>query len=265
MAARKVPRLTFDVVALVTMLSPALTGCASDGTPRPGGMTDATIPPLAGKPMFALPADTVTVAQPGNVGDAKLVATSYHASGAYDAGLATVDSAAQRWIEARAPQVLRPALVLDIDETALSNWEVLMANDYGRFTSGPCLAPSGPCGFAAWDLSAQSTPIEPTLALFRDARALGVSVFFITGRPESQRSATAAKLRIAGYSGYQSLFMVPDGRRYQSAADFKGPVRARIVALGYDIIANVGDQPSDLVGGKAERAFLLPDPFYRVP
>jgi len=27
----------------------------------------------------------------------------------------------------------------------------------------------------------------------------------------------------------------------------------------------MGDQPSDLRGGHAEKKFLLPDPFYRVP
>jgi acid phosphatase len=42
-------------------------------------------------------------------------------------------------------------------------------------------------------------------------------------------------------------------------------VRAAIEDEGYTIVANVGDQPSDLEGGHAERAFLLPNPFYRVP
>ena len=32
----------------------------------------------------------------------------------------------------------------------------------------------------------------------------------------------------------------------------------------HTIIANVGDQPSDLAGGYAKRA-LLTDPFYRIP
>ena len=40
---------------------------------------------------------------------------------------------------------------------------------------------------------------------------------------------------------------------------------AQIEQMGYTIIANVGDQPSDLIGGHAEKMFLLPDPFYRVP
>jgi hypothetical protein len=46
---------------------------------------------------------------------------------------------------------------------------------------------------------------------------------------------------------------------------FKAPVREEIERLGYTIIANMGDQPSDLIGGHAEKKYLLPDPFYRVP
>jgi hypothetical protein len=59
--------------------------------------------------------------------------------------------------------------------------------------------------------------------------------------------------------------MVPEGMHYPSAADFKAPVRAAIEAAGYTIIANMGDQPSDLAGDHAEKAFLLPNPFYRIP
>ena len=43
------------------------------------------------------------------------------------------------------------------------------------------------------------------------------------------------------------------------------PVRERIEKDGYTIIANAGDQPSDLAGGHAEMTFLLPNPFYRIP
>ena len=42
--------------------------------------------------------------------------------------------------------------------------------------------------------------------------------------------------------------------------------RARKIAeQGYTIIANVGDQASDLAGGYAERAYKLPNPFYFIP
>jgi acid phosphatase len=55
------------------------------------------------------------------------------------------------------------------------------------------------------------------------------------------------------------------GQRFASAADFKVPQRRKIEAAGYTIIANIGDQPSDLAGGHAERTYLLPNPFYRIP
>ncbi len=215
----------------------------------------------------AQPAQPIPVlSQPANVGDAKRAAATYHDSGAYDRDLAAVATEASGWLVQRAPQVSRPALVLDIDDTALSNWEVIKADDFGRIIDDPCIAlPEGSCGWAAWDLLGRDPAIQPTLRVFQQARAVGVAVFFITGRPESQRAAAQRNLRTAGYAGYARLFMVPNGAHYTSAADFKAPVRAEIESAGYAIIANMGDQPSDLAGGHAEKTFLLPNPFYRIP
>jgi predicted secreted acid phosphatase len=156
--------------------------------------------------------------------------------------------------------------VLDIDETALSNWEVIKLDDFGRPIDGPCVPESGgPCGWAAWDQLGRDPVIAPVLQVFRLARELKVTVFFITGRPESQRKATESNLAAVGYQGYQKLYMVPEGAHFASAVDFKAPIRAELEQAGYIIVANIGDQPSDLKGGHAEKAFLLPDPFYRVP
>jgi predicted secreted acid phosphatase len=211
-------------------------------------------------------ADTPVLTGPPNVGDAKIAAIDYYKSGAYERDLAAVTAQASAWIAERATQVSRPALVLDIDDTALSNWEVIIANDFGRVFDGPCDAlPKGPCGWVAWDLRAKSPAIAPTFALFKQAVSLGVTVFFITGRDESQRAATVENLRIAGYADYRGLYMPAVGAHYASAADFKAPERQKIEAMGYTIIANMGDQPSDLAGGYAEKTFLLPNPFYRIP
>src|SRR5258707_8211780 len=90
--------------------------------------------------------------QPANVGDAGIAARAYHDSGAYDRDLAIVANQAARWITKRAANARRPALVLDIDETALSNWEIIKLDDFGRPIKGPCNPGSGaPCGWAAWD------------------------------------------------------------------------------------------------------------------
>jgi predicted secreted acid phosphatase len=154
--------------------------------------------------------------------------------------------------------------VLDIDETSLTNWPELVANDFGYIRDGPCQLPNGPCGVLAWEQLGRTTAIEPTLALFNAAKAKGVAVFFITGRDESEREATERNLQAAGYRDWTALVMRPIGTHTASAADFKAPERAKIEQQGYTIIANVGDQPGDLAGGYAEKTFLLPNPFYRV-
>jgi len=215
----------------------------------------------ASSDLFAAPAS-----QPQNVGDAIRAATAYHESGAYMTDITAVAGKASAWIRERAPQVSKPAVVFDIDETALSNWEVIVRDNFGRPVHGPCdLAMDGPCGWAAWDNLAKDTAIEPTLGAYKSAVEAKAAVFFITGRPESQRAATEQNLKAEGYGTFTTLFMVPEGAAFGSAVDFKAPVRAEIEKGGYTIIANIGDQPSDLLGGYAERIFLLPNPFYRVP
>ena len=204
--------------------------------------------------------------QPANLGDLKFDATDYYDSGAYLTDLQLATAPAVAWITEETQRVDRPAVVFDIDETALSNWEAIKANDFGRGIDGPCnRPPQGPCGWLAWDLRAQSTVIQPTMDIFNTAKDRGTAIFFITGRNQPQRAATERNLQAVGYTGYTQLIMEPTGAHYVSAADFKAPQRAQIEQGGFTIIANVGDQPSDLDGGFAERTYLLPDPFYRIP
>jgi predicted secreted acid phosphatase len=208
---------------------------------------------------------TVT-SQPINVGDAKAAALAYYNSGTYQTDLETVAGQAVSWINSRAASVKRPALVLDIDETALSNWEILKRDDFGRPMAGPWdEAIDAPCGWAAWDLLGRDPAIAPTLQVFQRARALDVAVFFITGRPENQRPGTERNLAAAEYNGYAKLYMAPDNAHFASAVDFKAPFRAEIERAGYVIVENVGDQPSDLLGGHAEKDFLLPIRFIACP
>jgi hypothetical protein len=203
--------------------------------------------------------------QPANLGDLKADARGYYDSGAYLTDLQQAAWPAIPWINEEAPRVTKPAVVFDIDETSLSNYKALDANDFGRIISGPCDLPQGPCGLQNWDFLAESTVIPPTMDVFNAAKQRGAAVFFITGRPESQRAATERNLAGTGYTGYARLIMEPTGAHYVSAADYKAPQRQAIEGEGYTIVANLGDQPSDLDGGFAERTFLLPNPFYRIP
>jgi acid phosphatase len=203
--------------------------------------------------------------QPANLGDLKADARGYYDSGGYLTDLQQAAWPAIPWINEEAPRVAKPAVVFDIDETSLSNYKALEANDFGRIITGPCDLPQGPCGLQTWDFLAESTVIPPTMDVFNAAKERGAAIFFITGRPESQRAATERNLAGTGYTGYARLIMEPTGAHYVSAVDYKAPQRQAIEGEGYTIVANLGDQPSDLDGGFAERTFLLPNPFYRIP
>ena len=123
------------------------------------------------------------------------------------------------------------------------------------------LAPDPPGAWTIWVQSGQAAAIEPVQAVYRLARRLGIEVIFITGRPERDREGTERNLRAIGCGDYAALWCKPDGAKETTGA-FKAGVRARLAAEGRVIIANIGDQASDLAGGNAEKTFKLPNPFY---
>jgi len=216
----------------------------------------------------AYPPQTVDITQPINLGQLKLQLSFYACSGAYDADLARVLADAQVFLEKRAGEVTKPAMVLDIDETSLTNLPEILANDFGYIADGPCdVLPKGPCGFNAWVQGGKATAVPGTLSLFKAARARGVAVFFITGRHENEqyRAATAQNLKDAGYEGWSGLVLRTQETFKLSTAGYKSGERGKIEAQGFTIILNVGDQQSDLDGGYAERTYKLPNPFYFLP
>ncbi len=203
---------------------------------------------------------------PLNIDHLKETLKNYHKN-LYDSDIAAVDADAQAYIERRAGEAKKPALVLDIDETSLSNWRNLEANDFGFIPDGACkLLPKGPCGFTAWVRMHAAAPIAPTLALFNAAKRKGLAVFFITSRHQVDRQVTILNLNRAGYRGWTRLIMRAGDDTKRPVQAFKTEERKKISAQGYTIIVNVGDQQSDLdgddTGDYAECKFKLPNPFY---
>ena len=181
----------------------------------------------------------------------------------YDGDVATVFAAARAYVEGRAGEVNKPALVLDIDETSLSNWANIKANNFGLILDGACdRLPNGPCGFKAWILQGVAPPIMPALDLFNAAKAKGVAVVFITGRRDRDRQATLWNLDRAGYEGWAKLVTRPDDDSHATVEAYKTEERRKLAEAGYTIIATVGDQQSDLDGDFAECKFKVPNPFY---
>lgn len=199
-------------------------------------------------PSFAL--------EPLNLSSAKAAVVAYAESGEYWRDVEVIAGYANDWVSARVSRQRegeRLALVLDIDETALSNLAHMREMDFGYV----------PDMWDAWVAHHYAPAIEPVREVYRQARRLGVAVFFISGRREKDRSGTESNLRASGYDGYEQLLLKPDECK-DATLVFKTATREEITNAGWTIIANIGDQQSDLDGGAAERTFKLANPFYLI-
>jgi acid phosphatase len=149
------------------------------------------------------------------------------------------------------------AVVLDIDETSLSDYCELREDDYGFLQDH----------FNRWVVTPEAAiPISGTLRLFNKARAAGIEVFFITGRSDELREATERSLSLAGYKDWKGLALRVGPQKQMSTVEYKGQERQKIVDAGYRIVLNMGDQWSDLNGqARGETSVKLPNPFYYLP
>jgi hypothetical protein len=225
-----------------------------------------------------------------NAGDWENALRTYHDSGVYDSQLAKVDRVAERWISrngrghawgtfkmartssmhVKIVRMHRPhsrdigagkshgrkrAIVFDIDETALSNYSAIDADNFTFGTNSK-----------AETTNETGKAIAATLHLYNLAQQKGITTFFITGRGESpdNRMHTEHNLTREGYANWKQLFLKPAGFT-GTTTDYKSGARQQIEQMGYRIIANVGDQYSDLAGGHSAVDFKLPNPFYFLP
>jgi predicted secreted acid phosphatase len=211
-----------DATALLVMFGVALTGCAT------------------------------RTQEPPNLQPHKQQIRAYVESGQYLREIDVVAGRAKAWLEQRAARGgARLAVVFDLDETLLWNWPLISALDFGYV----------PAEWERWVGEARAPAVEPVREVYRHARRLGVEVVFITGRPENHRAQTEANLRAIDCADYAALICRPPDHRGTSA-EFKAAARRKLIADGRTIIANIGDQLSDLAGGAAERSFKLPNAFY---
>ncbi|MEE4544368.1 HAD family acid phosphatase [Streptomyces sp. V4-01] len=160
----------------------------------------------------------------------------------------------------------KPAIVLDVDDTSLLtyNYELEVGFNYT------------PASNSAYLDTKNMAPVFGMDALANWASDHGYTVFWITGRPEAQRADTVRNLTAVGYRAAPDaahLYLknkdnppayLPCGATC-STIDYKSGTRAHIESLGYDIVANFGDQYSDLSGGYADHAYKLPNPMYFLP
>jgi predicted secreted acid phosphatase len=177
------------------------------------------------------------------------------------------------------------AIILDVDDTSLATWnyEIFSNWAYNQGTN-------------ATYVTGQLFPAVPGMVeLANEAASDGYAIIFLTGRPQTQEAATLGNLTSDGVGvdagfpmpttlndGEDGLFTKPAVADYPdylktACADeiaagkscttihYKSATRQHIESLGYDIVANFGDQFSDLKGGFADHTFKLPNPNYFLP
>ena len=154
------------------------------------------------------------------------------------------------------------AVVLDIDETSLSNWQLDLSDQFNYV----------PGHWEDWYQKASAPAIQGTMKLFKTAVREHVDVFFITGRASIDAAVTETDLIQAGYTdedkhkAWKYLYTRPDS--IGTTAEYKARMRADIETGTWKehIILNVGDQLSDMQGSpQAELSVKLPNPFYFIP
>jgi predicted secreted acid phosphatase len=177
----------------------------------------------------------------------------FQQSGAYTYVLDEVVSLAEAYVDANvnAWDKSNAVAVFDIDETALSTWEILST---GAFTWDASR-------FNNFVLAGRGKQMESTHHLYEKLKALGIPIVFLTSRSESLREATAKNLHAEGFDGYEELIMKPMGSSV-STKEFKQAHRNRIRGSGKKIVLAIGDQLADIEPEQKTGQFLLPNPFY---
>jgi predicted secreted acid phosphatase len=165
------------------------------------------------------------------------------------------------------------AILFDVDDTTLNTYSYEI---YSNFVYNPTTN--------AYFVNAGSADVFPAVPgmvdLEKKAIHEGYTVFFLTGRPKNattdQKPGTLANLRDAGYDVVDDQVYLKDASGATepwlsscapscTTIQYKSLTRQYIESLGYDIVANFGDQYSDLSGGFADKTYKIPNPMYYLP
>ncbi|MFD7279632.1 HAD family acid phosphatase [Streptomyces sp. NPDC059862] len=99
---------------------------------------------------------------------------------------------------------------------------------------------------------------QPVLEVAEYAQEHGVDLFFVTARPGIIYAPTEYNLEKVGYE-VDGLYVRGFLDLFKDVAAYKTAQRVNIESKGYTIIANIGNNTTDLSGGHAEKTYKLPD------
>jgi predicted secreted acid phosphatase len=146
------------------------------------------------------------------------------------------------------------AVVFDVDETTLSNYDYIKSIDFGYEHKL----------WSDWQDKGIAKAILPVKNLYNILIEKDIKVIFITGRSTKNYEATYKNLIAEGYTKFDTLICRKPLDSFPSMADFKYAMRKQMSANGYNIIANIGDQETDFSGGYNGKIVKLPNYIYKI-
>jgi acid phosphatase len=178
---------------------------------------------------------------------------AYYESGEYDKEVAEIISDAIKEFESIKVEN-STAVIFDVDETALSNYENIREMDFGYVREL----------WDKWIEEAKAPSIPGVKNLYDFLIEKGIKIIFITGRKDYHYSSTFKNLHSAGYTFFDTLIVRMEVEYNFGAIDFKSKKREELTAKGYKIVGTVGDQRSDLEGSFHGIQVKVPNYIYHI-
>ncbi len=188
-----------------------------------------------------------------NLDTAKKLVENYYEGGQFDKECKEIFNNAIDQIE-KLPLQDKSVVIFDVDETVLSNYNNTKEIGFGYIRE-------------YWHkgiLKADEPAIPESKKFYDWLVSKNIRVIFLTGRYSEVYEATIKNLVDRGFTKFDTLIVRSEEEKSIPAAEFKARKREEIVARGYNVIASVGDQWSDLVGGNVGIKIKLPNYLYLI-
>jgi predicted secreted acid phosphatase len=189
-----------------------------------------------------------------NLSTAKNDVRNYYESGQYDSEMKEIiDDAIDELSDVKLKD--SSAVIFDVDDTALIYYKQAEKIDFGFI----------PELLDKWIRNEEGEVIPQTKRFYDWLVKKNVHIIFLTGRKDDICQVTYENLIKAGFTKFDRLICREPSEYKISAVEYKQYHRKRLAEEGYDIIACIGDQRSDLVGGYTGLKIKVPNYIYLIP
>ena len=186
-----------------------------------------------------------------NLTVAKKKVQNYYESGMYNTDVKKVIQNAEKKIE-KLKLPSNPTVVFDVDATVLSGYEYAKELGFGYSWNS----------WNKWVMQSKAGAIKPVEKFYEYLVGRHIKIVFLTGRTKEQCSATRLNLVKAGYKKFDTLICRNINELKISTFKFKQNHRKLLTEKGFNIIACIGDQETDIEGKYTGIKIKIPNYLY---